>query len=68
MILLNTLFIQIGGLELDTFDPDDKLCTYKRVFEGDPETWIDSYAAHNGEMNIENMGGWKVWYRIEYSG
>ena len=64
----DTLFVQIGGLELDTFDPDDLLCTYKRVFNGKPEEWIGSYASHTGEMNVENIGGWKVWYNIEYSG
>jgi hypothetical protein len=64
----NALSIQIGGLELDTFDPDDLLCTYKRLFQGKPEDWIGEYAAHDGEMNTENLGGWKVWYRVEYSG
>lgn len=62
------LFIQIGGLELDTIDPDDQLCTYKRLFTGKPLDWIGGYAAHSGEMNIEDVGGWKVWYRVEYSG
>jgi len=64
----NQLFIQLGGLELDTFDPDDKLCTYKRIFSGDPGEWIGNYAAHSGEMDMENIGGWKVWYKIEFGG
>lgn len=64
----NILSVQIGGLELDTFDPDDELCTYKRIFKGSTEEWIGQYAAHTGEMNMEHIGGWKVWYGIEYSG
>lgn len=64
----NILLVQIGGLELDNFDPDDRLCTYKRVFKGKTEEWIGNYANHDGDMNIENTGSWKVWYRIEYSG
>jgi hypothetical protein len=62
------LSVQIGGLELDTFDPDDRLCAYRRIFKGQPGEWIGTYADHKGEMNIENVGGWKVWYRVEYSG
>lgn len=64
----NALSVQIGGLELDTFDPDDKLCTYKRVFTGSPADWIGHYSAHTGEMNMEHIGGWKLWYSIAYSG
>jgi len=62
------LYIQIGGLELDTIDPDDQLCTYKRLFNGKPLEWIGEYAAHSGEMNVEDVGGWRLWYRVEYSG
>lgn len=64
----HSLLIQIGGLELDTFDPDDRLCTYKRHFHGNPEEWIGIYAQHSGEVSIEQVGGWNVWYSIEYSG
>ncbi len=62
------LYIQIGGVELDTIDHDDQLCAYKRLFKGKPLEWIGEYAAHSGEMNIEDVGGWRLWYRIEYSG
>jgi len=62
------LFIQIGGVELDTFDADDRLGPYQRIFTGKPEEWIGTYASHEGEMPTEKVGGWKVWYRIEYSG
>ena len=62
------LFVQIGGVELDTFDPDDKLCVYKRRFEGKPRNWIASYDPESSQPSVEDVGGWKVWYRIEYAG
>jgi hypothetical protein len=64
----DTLLVQVGGLELDKFEPDDRLCTYKRLFTGEPGEWIAEYAATDEEISLENVGGWKVWYRIEYSG
>ena len=30
------LFVQVGGVELDKLDPDDRLSTYKRAFRGRP--------------------------------
>ena len=62
------LAIQIGGLELDTFDPDDTLNTHKREFFGDPKQWKGKYGPKGGEIDLHDMGGWKVWYRIEYEG
>jgi len=64
----HNLFIQIGGVELDTFDPDDKLCTYKRKFGGNPGYWIGSYNPETSQPSVEDISGWKVWYRIEYAG
>jgi hypothetical protein len=64
----SALFVQVGGLELDSFDPDDQLCTYKRLFSGKPEDWIGEHAAHSGAISVENVGGWKLSYKIEYSG
>jgi hypothetical protein len=64
----HNLFVQIGGVELDTFDPDDKLCTYKRAFTGKPRYWIGSYNPEIMNPSEEDVGGWKVWYRIEYAG
>jgi hypothetical protein len=62
------LFVQIGGTELDTFDPDDVLCTYKRAFTGNPVDWLGRYGPNGTRDSIENVGGWNVWYRIEYAG
>lgn len=63
-----SLFVQIGGVELETFDPDDTLCVYKRKFDGRPRDWIASYNPESSQPSVEDVGGWKVWYRIEYAG
>lgn len=61
------LGLEISGIEKDTFDPDDKLCTYKRVFKGTPDSWMGSYGPGNEKVEFEDLGDWKVWYRIEPS-
>ncbi len=63
-----SMFVQIGGVERDTFDPDDKRCVYKRKFAGKPRDWIASYDPESSQPSVEDVGGWKVWYRIEYAG
>jgi hypothetical protein len=53
---------------LDTFDPDDRLCVYQRGFRGKPTDWLGTYDPDASHPSVENVGGWKAWYRIEYSG
>jgi hypothetical protein len=62
------LFVRIGGVELDTFDPDDVLATYKRAFAGRVVDWIGSYGPSDTHETVEDVGNWRVWYRIEYAG
>src|SRR5262249_55069228 len=59
------LAVEITGLELDTFDPDDELCPYRRVFNGPPESWLGSFGPGDEKIEPENLGDWRVWYRIE---
>ncbi|MBI1765617.1 MAG: hypothetical protein HYR56_29800 [Acidobacteria bacterium] len=59
------LAVEIMGIELDTFDPDDELCPYRRIFTGPPESWLGSYGPGDEQIEPENLGDWKVWYRIE---
>lgn len=63
----NKLLIEVGGVELDTFDADDRLSTYKREFMGAPATWIGSYSPQ-ASGGVEDTGGWQIWYRVEYAG
>ncbi|QLH07183.1 LodA/GoxA family CTQ-dependent oxidase [Nitrosopumilus ureiphilus] len=59
------LGIQITGIEMDTFDPDDNLCFYKRVFTGNPDSWYGTKGPKNEQIELEDLGDWKIWYRIE---
>jgi hypothetical protein len=62
------LAIQIGGVELDTFDPDDRLPAFKQVFRGDPFGWLGRFAPTGDAVDLHDVGGWKLWYRIEPAG
>ncbi len=64
----STLAIKIGGVELDTFDPDDRLAPFKQVFRGDPHGWLARYAPTGDPVDLYDVGGWKLWYRIEPAG
>ena len=58
------LSITISGKELDTFDPDDVLNRYHRIFSGSPETWYGQYYPTNEYLDREDVGDWALWYRI----
>ncbi|HZD11797.1 MAG TPA: hypothetical protein VE553_10680, partial [Candidatus Binatia bacterium] len=62
------LAIHIGGIELDTFDPDDRLVSFKQVFRGDPSQWFGRYAPSGDAVDVFDLHGWKLWLRIEPSG
>lgn len=62
------LALQIGGVELDTFDPDDRLAPYKRVFSDNPDDWYGRYVPTGQVVDLQDPGGWKLWLRIEPSG
>jgi len=59
------LGLEIIGIEKDTFDPDDKLCSYKRIFNGMSSSWRGNYGPGNEKIEFEDLGDWKIWYRIE---
>ena len=59
------LAIDVTGVELDTFDPDDNLCRYRRVFSGAPATFLGSYGPGDEKIEAEDLGDWRLWYRIE---
>ncbi|MCK0191740.1 MULTISPECIES: hypothetical protein [Arenibacter] len=62
------LRIQIGGVELDTFDPDDHLLNYKQEYDGNPVSWFKNYSPSGDPIDSMDMDGWKLWYRIEQAG
>ena len=59
------LAIEIAGVELDTFDRDDRLDPFKEIFRGDPASWFGSYAPNGGAIDPLDLDGWKLWFRIE---
>lgn len=64
----NELRIQIGGIELDTFDPDDHLLRHKQEYTGNPVSWFKNYSPSGDPIDSMDMDGWKLWYRIEQAG
>ena len=62
------LAIQIGGVELDTFDPDDRLLPFRQLFSGDPEAWYGHYAPTGEAVDLQDLDGWRLWFRIEPAG
>jgi hypothetical protein len=59
------LAIQIGGVELDTFDHNDRLTSFKASFRGDPTQWFGDYAPTGGAVDHLDLDGWKLWFRID---
>jgi hypothetical protein len=59
------LRIELVGVEEDTFDPDDTLGKYTRLFCGSPASWYGSYGPSGEVVDPEDMLAWRVWYRIE---
>jgi hypothetical protein len=64
----DALAIEIAGIELDTFDHDDRLIPFKRIFTGDPASWYDAYAPTGDVIDPQDPGGWQVWLRVEPGG
>jgi hypothetical protein len=59
------LAVEFTGVELDTFSPNDELNPYRRVFSGAPASWLGQYGPGDESVEPEDMGDWRVWYRIE---
>ena len=61
------LRIEIIAVEEDTFDPDDSLGKYTRLFCGDANGWFGIYGPNGEVIEPEDLVAWRVWYRIERS-
>ena len=66
-LVVDELGIEIAGVELDTFDPDDEVGRYRRAFRGDPASWSGQYGPSDDPIDPEDMDNWRIWYRIEAS-
>jgi hypothetical protein len=60
------LQVEILGEELDLLTPNDHLTPYRRVFEGDPESWIGlHHPGDQGAPDPERMEDWWVYLEVE---
>lgn len=64
-VVRERLEIELAGVELDVGDAHDALPGYRRVFTGPPAGWLGSYGPGDEEEEPEDLGAWRVWYRIE---
>lgn len=53
------------GIEMGTFDPDDKFRPYRPVFTGLPAEWLGSIGPGADHIEPEDLGDWRLRYRIE---
>jgi len=59
------LAVRIDAMERDTFDPDDNLGSYTRIFACETQSWLGSYGPSDEAIDPEDVGNWQLWYRIE---
>ena len=59
------LRIGVAALEEDTFDPDDTIGKYTRLFSGRPDSWFGAYGPSGDIVDPEDLLAWRIWYRIE---
>lgn len=60
------LRVEIVATELDTFDPDDTIGKYSRVYCQDASEWYGRYSPDDETpIDPEDLISWRVWYRIE---
>lgn len=63
------LEVEILGEELDWLTPNDHLTPYRRVFEGDPATWMGlHHPGDEGSADPERMKDWYVYLEVEEAG
>jgi hypothetical protein len=62
----DSLVVELSGVELDRFTPDDPLEDYRKEFTGPVSSWVGRYQpTDEGTGDPENMSDWRVCYDIE---
>lgn len=62
------LRIELVGTEKDCIDPDDWTGKCARVLSGPADGWFGDYGPQDAKITPEDVGPWRVWYRIERGG
>lgn len=58
----NDIAMEITGIEMDTFDPDNKLRPCRRVFTGLLAEWLGSIGPGADPIEPEDLGDWRLRY------
>jgi len=62
----DSLVVELSGVELDRFTPDDPLEDYRKEFTGPVSSWVGRYQpTDEGTGDPENMSDWRVCYDVE---
>jgi hypothetical protein len=61
----DNLVVEIAGAEKEIFDPSESIGRYVRIFDCAADRWFGSYAPGDEVVDPEDVGMWRVWYRIE---
>lgn len=64
-LVADHLAIELTGEEQDVTSANDELNPYRRIFRGPPATWLGSYGPGDERIEPEDLGDWRIWYRIE---
>jgi len=58
--VVGRLALEVTDVELDTFDPDDTVHPYRRVFAGPSATWLGSYGPGDEVIEPEDLGSGRL--------
>jgi hypothetical protein len=67
-VAADDLAIRIAGGEHDWLSENDPLGVYTRHFVGSAQSWLKTYRPDDESIDEEDVGLWKVTYRIEKVG
>jgi hypothetical protein len=59
------LVIEVAPRAVKREDDAAGLASYRRAHVGPPELWLGRYGPKDEKLDLEDMGDWRIWYRIE---
>jgi hypothetical protein len=62
----DSLVVELMGVEIDRFTPNDHLETYRKEFTGAVSSWVGRHEpTDEGPGDAENLADWRICYDIE---